>query len=145
MKAGDRPEAESPGGVAERLREALEGVSLASLASACGVSKETVRRCKSGQAAPASVLIGVCAELGIRADWLLLGRGPKHTQDERGWHLNGASSRELLEVLAERMETIDARLDQLSSRYTDLCKNLPEKSARINSEIKALGARVGCR
>lgn len=62
--------------VAERLRHASGGLSIAAVSRLTEHHPETVRRYLRGQPASVEFVGRFCQSLGISLDWLVLGQGP---------------------------------------------------------------------
>ncbi len=78
----DAPPRPSADGVIARINEIRANETLSTFAKSIGVHKETLRRVlKMGQSPRLDVLLAVCRQRDINANWLLLGIEPKHRKD----------------------------------------------------------------
>ena len=100
-------------GLHERLSSAVENRSYRQIGDLTGTHPETVRRYMQGQAPSAEFLAGVCGSMGISAEWLLLGKGPKLTADIRGHALSEATSADLLTAISQTLEGLIGRVDRV--------------------------------
>lgn len=100
----------------DRLRLAAGERSFRAIGEMTGHKTETVRRYLTGQPPSVEFLAAFSHALGLRADWLLLGRGPAHIADEHKHALKKASPEELLAAVAETVEVIQDRIDRIE-RY----------------------------
>lgn len=71
--------------IVERVRQACAGRSVWLLEEELGVSRENLRRAMQGLSRPsARLLAAICERYEVRADWLLLGRGPMTAEAKGG-------------------------------------------------------------
>ena len=87
-----------------RLNMVFEEVRPRDVSQACGISTETIRRCRAGSTPSMRLVICLVSDFGVSADWLLLGRGPMVADELPRHHLKQATITELMTALAGRLE-----------------------------------------
>lgn len=97
----------------DRLSAAAGNRSYRHLSDLTGIHPETVRRYMQGHAPSADFLATMCRGLGINGDWLLTGRGPMKNADLRSQALQEADASELLNAMANTIETLIDRVERL--------------------------------
>jgi|GEM_PF-1142178 len=100
----------------ERMRLAVGNRSFRAIAEITGHKTETVRRYLTGQPPSIEFVAAFTAAFGLRADWLLTGRGAARVADERKHALKRATPEELLAAVADTVEVIQERVDRIE-RY----------------------------
>ena len=104
---GEAEVPEESSGLTERLRVACRNVGCAEVARLTNVSQESVRRYVTvGRMPSVAFVAALCDRLEISADWLLTGRDEMQREDARRRVLREASTRDLLDALADQLDRI---------------------------------------
>ncbi|MEM0983081.1 MAG: hypothetical protein AAGI17_03920 [Planctomycetota bacterium] len=93
-----------------------------------------------GQAPSAEFLIGMCAALGVSANWLLTGHGPMRASEIRKDALRQADAGELLTAMSETMTALLDRVSRLE-RYMQTIET--RLRAQADSAIEAKSEKSG--
>ncbi|MFG0326056.1 MAG: helix-turn-helix domain-containing protein [Phycisphaerales bacterium JB037] len=93
-----------------RLREAVGTRTFRCLSEITGTHHETVRRYMQGQSPSLDFVSSLCRALGLNANWLLGGHGPKFLAENADRALAEASVGSLLRALAAHADSIAPRL-----------------------------------
>lgn len=100
----------------DRLHIAMRGHSCRAIARLTEHNPETVRRYMATGTPSVVFLIRVCDVTGVRAEWLLLGRGAPTDAGESAKLIAELPIRELLAELAGRWEKLSKRVDEVQRR-----------------------------
>jgi transcriptional regulator with XRE-family HTH domain len=96
--------------LASRIRAICGERSIQEVGRLTGTHPETARRYIRGQTPPtAAFLASLSTTFGTSAEWLLSGNGPRTRRDAAQAGLHGATLRQLLVAVAERLEEVGAR------------------------------------
>lgn len=146
--------------LAERLRDSRLEANLRQeqLASMAGVSQGTIANLESGTRKNPRELLGIARALGLNAEWLKTGKGPKHLapsdatptiQNPLATYRTGIATKTGIEhhvsQLGLLLTTVDSvRRGAIAELLSALARN-PEQAEEIGRHISALLASPGKR
>ena len=102
-----------------RLTDCMDGLKNSYVATATGVSSESVRRYRNGSLPPLEFVCAVSELTGTSLLWLLTGEGPRKTSDLTMWYLSRSSLTELTSELGRRIHLIHSRIQLVQDVSSD--------------------------
>ncbi len=107
--------------IVNRVMLALAATPTEEVARRVGLSTTDYELVMSQGTPSAALLVRLCSQFDLCADWLLLDEGPINRNDQRGWYVAQADANELGQAIGKQLERIGLltdRLDKLSSSVT---------------------------
>ena len=98
-----------------RLADCMDGYKNSTIASATGVSSESVRRYRSGSTPPIEFVCAVAKLTGTSLVWILTGEGPSLESDQMRWYLSKCSLGDLSDELQYRINALQNRIHSAQS------------------------------
>jgi len=127
--------------ITERLRELQGNKSLRDFAEEVDINQSTLHNYLRGRTPPANIVAHICRQLFVNPEWLLLGTGPKFS-DEPGaaGPLNLDLMREVIETVEEKFQKEDLHLPP--KKKAELITLLYEEIVQGEAKKAELGDKV---
>jgi len=119
-----------------RITQVVGSLSLRTLSDRLGIHEERVRRYLNGAAPSLEFVEAVCRAFGVSRQWLVTGRGPRHSLTDEADVLNEAEAGELLEAVSDALESLLERVDRLES----FASALESRLRQALGEVRPAGA-----